>query len=107
MAGGTRIMRYRVEFNDEAKLDSKEITAYLAQFFASTPRNFKNQLANKIASLKKTPYICQPSEIDPFFRRIVVGDYNLYYSVDEQKKLVTIHRIFHHTRNISKEMLMN
>ena len=99
-------MKCRVEYHDNASHDVKEITTQLALYYASTARNFKKLLVNKVASLKKTPYICQPSEIDPFFRRMVVGNYNLFYSVDEQKKLVTIHRIFHHTRNISKEMLI-
>ena len=98
-------MSYQVNFSENAKFDSKAITAYLAQFFTSTPRNFKNQLAKKVNLLKTTPFICQPYEFDPFFRRMVVGDYNLFYSVDEQKKLVTIHRIFHHTRNVNKDML--
>ena len=98
-------MSYRVKFSENAKSDTKAITAYLAQFFTNTPRNFKNQLTKKVSSLKSAPFICQPYELDPFFRRMVVGDYNLFYSVDEHKKLVTIHRIFHHTRSVNKDML--
>ena len=98
-------MNYRVKYHDNATHDIKEITTHLALYYASTASNFKKMLINKVNSLKKTPYICQPSEVDPFFRRMVVGDYNLFYSVDEQKKLVAIHRIFHHTRNVNLQML--
>ena len=46
------------------------------------------------------------NEVDPFYRRMVVGDYNLFYSVNDQKKIVTVHRIFHHSRNVVWEMLI-
>ncbi len=37
-------MSYRITYLDEAKADVREIVAYLAQFYASTARNFKNRL---------------------------------------------------------------
>jgi plasmid stabilization system protein ParE len=50
------------------------------------------------------PLSCPAYEEDPFFRRMVLGDYLLFYSVDEGRKLVTIHRIFHHARDIKRLM---
>jgi len=44
-------------------------------------------------------------EKDPFFRRMVIDDYVLFYSVDEKRNLVLMHRIFHHSRNIDHEMI--
>ena len=79
--------------------------AYLSQFYASTARNFKAKLAERVNSLKSMPLSCQAYEVDPFFRRMVVGDYLLFYSVDEKRKLVIIHRIFHHARDIDRIMV--
>ncbi|MDR0220163.1 MAG: type II toxin-antitoxin system RelE/ParE family toxin [Lachnospiraceae bacterium] len=35
---------------------------------------------------------------------MVVGDYLLFYSVDEKRKLVIVHRIFHSSRDIRQQM---
>ena len=98
-------MSYRTTYSDYAKQDAKEIVAYLSQFYASTARNFKAKLAERVNSLKSMPLSCQVYEADPFFLRMVVGDYLLFYSVDEKRKLVTVQRIFHHARDIDRIMV--
>jgi plasmid stabilization system protein ParE len=55
--------------------------------------------------LEDTPYMYPPYEEDSFFRRMVVGDYILFYSVDEVRNIIPIHRIFHHSRNVTRQML--
>lgn len=91
-------MSYRATYSD----DAKEIVTYLAQFYADTARNFKRKLVERVNSLKDMPLSCQIYEDDQFFRRMVLGDYLLFYDVNEERKLVTIHRIFHHTRDIAR-----
>ena len=97
-------MKFQVKYLDAAKLDVKEITSYLAQFHAKSARNFKEKLTNQVNLLKSTPYICEAYERDPFFRRMVVGDYCLFYSVDEHNKLVMVHRALHHSRNANWQL---
>jgi len=36
---------------------------------------------------------------------MIVNDYLLFYSVDEKRQLAIIHRIFHPSRDISRQML--
>ena len=98
-------MVFRVIFLEEAEADMDAIEEYLSQYYESTVRNFFNKLKEQVFMLEDTPYMCQPYEEDPFFRRMVVGDYLLFYSVDESRNLVPIHRIFHHSRNISRQLL--
>jgi plasmid stabilization system protein ParE len=97
-------MSYRATYSDDAKQDAKEIVAYLAQFYASTARNFKAKLVERVNALKDMPLSYPTYEEDPFFRRMVLGDYLLFYDVNEKKKLVTVHRIFHHAREIKRLM---
>jgi addiction module RelE/StbE family toxin len=97
-------MSYRVTYSDDARLDVKEIVAYLAQFYANTARNFKAKLVERVNALKDMPLSCPVYVEAPFFRRMVLGDYLLFYDVDEKKNLVTIHRIFHHARDSRRLM---
>ena len=98
-------MSYRLTYLDDAKQDMREITKYLAQFYASTARNFLTTLKERVRSLKDMPYMCPAYEKDPFFQRMVIKDHLLYYSVDEERKLVVIHRVFHHAQDIDRHML--
>ena len=95
-------MSYQATYSDDAKQDAKEIVTYLAQFYASTARNFKTMLTERVNALKTTPLIYPAYENDMFFRRMVLGDYLLFYNVDEERKLITVHRIFHHARDIER-----
>jgi len=98
-------MKFRVIFLEEAEADMDIIEEYLSQFYDSTVRNFFHKLKEQVFMLEDTPYMCQAYEEDTFFRRMVVGDYLLFYSVDESRNLVIIHRIFHHSRNVSRQLL--
>jgi len=97
--------RYQIIFLEEAELDMDAVEEYLSQFYASTVRNFFNKLKKQVFMLEETPYMCQAYEDDPFFRRMVVGDYLLFYSVDEIHFYVRIHRIFHQSQNIIRQLL--
>ena len=98
-------MSYRVKFLPEADFDMDVIEEYLSQFYASTARDFFSKLKNQTTSLQTMPYMYPAYDADPYFRRMVVDDYLLFYSVDEKRNLVIIHRIFHSKRDISQQLL--
>ncbi|MCL2604916.1 MAG: type II toxin-antitoxin system RelE/ParE family toxin [Defluviitaleaceae bacterium] len=98
-------MSFRIIFLENAEADMDAIEEYLSQFYADTVQNFFSKLKERVFMLEDMPYMCQAYEEDPFFRRMVVGDYVLFYSIDETRNLVIIHRIFHHSRNITRQML--
>jgi len=97
-------MRYRISFLKYANRDIDTIEEYLSQFYESTVRNFFTELKKKVLLLENMPHMYPTYERDPFFRRIVLNDYLLFYSVDEEKKLVDIHHIFHHSKDIAQLM---
>ena len=98
-------MSYRVAYLGEAKQDMKEIAEYLCQYYASTARNFSSKLKGQVRTLKDTPYMYPAYGDDPYFRRMVVDDYLLFYSVDEKRRLVVVHRVFHASRDLSRQIL--
>jgi len=98
-------MSYRVVFTTEAGLDMDDIEAYLSQFYESTVRNFFLQLEKQVKALQSMPYMYPAYQEDQFFRRMVVNDYLLFYSVNEQRQLIIVHRIFHSSRDTSRQLV--
>jgi plasmid stabilization system protein ParE len=98
-------MSYRIVFLAGAESDMDNIEEYLSQFYASTVRNFFVQLKKQVLMLEDMPYMCPAYENDPYFRRMIINDYLLFYSVDEKRQLVLVHRIFHSSRDISRQIL--
>jgi len=98
-------MSYRVVFMAEANRDMDEIEEYLSQFYASTVRNFFLRLENQLKTLESMPLMYPAYQEDPFFRKMIVNDYLLFYSVDDKRQLAIIHRIFHSSRDISRQIL--
>jgi len=98
-------MSYRVVFMAEANRDMDEIEEYLSQFYASTVRNFFLRLENQLKTLESMPLMYPAYQEDPFFRKMIVNDHLLFYSVDDKRQLVIIHRIFHSSRDISRQIV--
>ena len=96
-------MSHRITFLDEARQDIKDITSYLSQYYTSTARNFMTKLKKQVNQLKTLPLMYPIYEEDPLYRRMVIDDYLLFYSVDEKRNQVIIHRIFHSKRDISQQ----
>ena len=93
-------MKFQVTFHDKAGIDMDEIEKYLYQFYPSTARNFFKKMKKQVIQLEDMPYVYPAYEKDPYFRRMVLGEYLLFYSVNESRNLVIVHRIFHHSRDI-------
>ena len=98
-------MSYKVAYLDESKQDMKDIAVYLSQYYPNTARRFSEKVKKQILLLKNMPYMHPAYESDSFFRRMIVGDYLLFYSVNEERRLVIIHRIIHCSRNVSLHIL--
>lgn len=96
---------HKLEYLQQAIDDILEAEAYLHELSPPAADRFSQSIEEKMEHVAKHPLMCQAYEADPYFRRAVIGDYLLFYSVDEKKRLVTIHRVFHHTRDISRQVL--
>ena len=93
-------MKYSLKYLPDTVKDRENINAYLSEYYKGTAKRFFELLRKKTARLKDFPYSCPVYEDDPDYRRLVVGDYLVFYMVNETKKTVEIHRILHGSRNI-------
>lgn len=97
-------MSYRITFLPTADCDMGDIEEYLAQFDLSSVLSFFLKMEKQVLMLEDTPYLCPAYDEDPFFRWMVVEDYLLFYSVDEKRHFVIIHRVFHASKDVRREM---
>ena len=95
-------MKYRIKYLPDTVIDREEIKTYLSQFHGSTVKKFFVLLRRKTSQLKNFPYSCPVYELDTDYRKLVVGDYLVFYMVNEEAKTVEIHRIFHETQNVKQ-----
>ena len=95
---------YRIEYLPEAIDEMLKIENYLYEHSPSAADRFAEALEERTDSLAEYPLMCQVYDKDPFFRRMVIDDYLLFYSVDERRELVVIHHIFHHSQDTFRLM---
>ena len=95
---------FQLIYLPETVSDRAIIKAYLSQFYVGTSKRFFALLKKKIARLKEFPYSCPVFEDDPDYRKLVVGDYLVFYMVKEKKRTVEIHRIFHGSQDIKLQL---
>ena len=95
-------MKYTVRFSPFAKDDKENIILYLSKFYPATPGRFKALLKEHITKLKENPYIYSEYQENIKYRRILVGNYIVFYKVNEEKKQVSIYRILRASWDLPK-----
>jgi len=92
-------LKYTVRFSTLAKEDKEEIKTYLSKFYPETPRRFTASLKEHIANLKDNPYI-YPENTG--YRRMFVGNYIVFYKVNDEEKQIYIYRILRASWDLPK-----
>ncbi len=101
---------YKLEFLPIAKNDLLEIVGYIANDLQN-PVAAEKLAEELIASAEKIcdfPYAHQVytpiRALENEYRRVLVGNYFLFYTVDESKKAVTIMRVIYARRDLEKQL---
>ena len=97
-------MKYSLRYMNDTVIDREHIKSYLSQFYPGTSKKFFALLKKKTSRLKTSPYSCPEYEDVPEYRKLVVGEYLVFYIVNEDTKTVDIHRILHGSRDISQHL---
>jgi len=95
---------YKVLYLPVATFDLTEVNDYLYEFSISAAENFLDSLEQFAKRIADFPKLYPPYERDLFFRKAVLGDFLLFYSVDDARLHIIIHRIFHHSRDIDHHL---
>jgi len=93
-------MKYHISYLPTFPTDRDTVRAHLSQFYPGTEKRFFILLRKKIKQLKDFPLMYSVYEDNPAYRRMVAGDYLLFYTVNERSKVVEIRRILHGSQNI-------
>jgi len=94
-------MKYQLKYLSKTVEDREVIKTYLSQFYTGTEKRFFKLLKKKTALLKEFPLSCPIYDDNPKYRKLIVGDYLVFYTVDENLKLIEVRRIIHGSQNIS------
>ena len=95
-------MSYTVRFSPFAKEDKKSIKTYLTKFYPETPRRFDALLKEHIDNLKDNPYMYGEYPENTDYRRVLVGNYVVFYKVNDAEKQVDIYRILRASWDLPK-----
>ncbi len=96
--------KYRLEILGLAQTDIVGIESYYAQYDESAARHIMERLYCCLKALENMPYMGQKSDIDTAFRRLVVDNYLAFYTVDDEKRLVEVHRVLHGAMDVKKHI---
>jgi len=89
-------MDYKIKFTKHAKQDLDHIYTYVLQTSVSkrVAVNFLNYLKTRISCINKFPKKRQRLSCNEEYRKLVVKDYCIIFSISEKDKGVVIERIF-------------
>ncbi|SFD89616.1 Plasmid stabilization system protein ParE [Sharpea azabuensis] len=99
---------YNVEYSEEAYEDLREIYDYVANelLVPKTAENLLKNIRTAIRSLSNMPFRHTLVDWEPWYsmkiRQFPVENFIVYYLVEENKRMVSIVRIFYNGRDISK-----
>ena len=88
----TNSMTYKIKYLPLAVQDLNDIARYLSGFYPQTARRVLKEMREKITKLGDTP--------DPTYRKLVADQYLVFYHVNENVKVVEIHRVLRGSWNL-------
>jgi len=88
-------MKYRARYLVTAKQDRETIKLYLNQYSLTAANRLFDRIKSRVELAKENPYAYPAYGRRPQFRKIVVGDYLVFYKVNEDEKTIEVHHILH------------
>jgi plasmid stabilization system protein ParE len=91
---------YEVKLLELAESDLDEICGYLSRFYPSTPGKFLDTLEKDFTNISINPNMFPKYEYNSEYRKMVTGDFLVFYKTDEENNQVYIYRVLHGKRSI-------
>ena len=96
---------YEIEFTEDARDEIREIYKYISENLVAkkSARDLMKKMRNTIMDLAESPKLYMKIEKKDRrkrdFRRIVIDNYIILYTIDEEKKTVYIAHMYYGRRN--------
>jgi plasmid stabilization system protein ParE len=91
---------YEVKLLNLAESDLDEICRYLSRFYPSTPGKFLDTLERGFENISINPNMFPKYEYNREYRKMVAGDFLVFYKTDEENNQVNIYRVLHGKRSV-------
>ena len=92
---------YRLEYLPSAVADILAIDAYLHEHNPTAADRFADSIERLTETLISHPLMYPIYEDDTYFRHMTMPyKYRLFYHVDEEAKIIKVHRILHGMRDV-------
>ncbi len=95
---------YKIRLSERSRQDYIDILEHKKQFYPGTAGRFADALHEKTSLLVAQPFMCPEYPPRPKYRKMVVMDYLVFYTVDEQAKVITLSRIVNGTSDYEKAL---
>jgi plasmid stabilization system protein ParE len=95
--------KYKIRYLPVADLDLVEIDEGLSNFRVKASKFFAT-LEKQTAQLAKMPLMYPVYDDVPLYRKMIVLDYLVFYTVNEEKKRVDIHRIINGRMDVKRHL---
>ena len=100
-------MPYRIKILPSFRRSAFEADSNLYALSPKAADKYYEDYNHKIELIQDNPKMYQVFEDDPYFRSApLVYDYRLFYHVDDQSKLVILHRVIHGAMDLVKQLRM-
>ncbi len=95
-------MKYKIRYLPLAIGDLDDIAEYLSKFYKNTLKKTMQKMEKEISMLSDFPYKNEVYEGNSFYRKLSLGNYNVFYHVNETNQSVDIHRVLRSSWNLQK-----
>jgi plasmid stabilization system protein ParE len=96
-------MKYKVEYLSIADRDIVTMSEALADYPNKARRIFQ-EMEKKLILLEDMPYMWPVYQCKPEYRKMVLEDHLLFYTIDEVEHRVKVYRILYDKMDIPKHM---
>jgi len=97
-------MKYKAKYLTTARQDREAIKTYLKQYSSTAAKKLFEKIKSNMEYVKDNPFMYEAYERRPQFRRMVVGDYLVFYKVIEDDRIIEIHHILHGMTDIEQQL---
>ena len=96
-------MKYKVEYLSIADRDVQAMSDALADFPNKAKRIFR-EMEKKLILLEDMPYMWPEYQLKPEYRRMILEDHLLFYTVDDTEQRVKVYRILYDKMDIPRHL---